>query len=105
MMDFFNNVDDISEDVAFVLYQLPKKTQGELKAQFSELSEAWGIQFVEGWHWTKIWWILALVFFLPSLLFLTLWAILKKDIQGGAGIASWWVTGATIVVGLVGTYS
>lgn len=53
--------------------------------------------------WTKIWWILGIGFFPPSLLFAILWGILKQDIQGVFGVASWWMAGATIVVGIVGT--
>jgi hypothetical protein len=107
MMDPFIHPEDIAHNASFVLRQLPKKAHGELKAsvQHFAMKDAWGIVFQEDWHWPKIGWILALGFFLPSLLFLTLWATLMKDMQGGAGIASWWVTGATIVVGLIGTYS
>jgi hypothetical protein len=105
MMDFFTDPEGIAKDAAFVVNQLPKWTEGEVKTQLSELTEMWGIQFKEGWHWPKVLWILAVGFALPSLLFGTLWALLKNDIQGGFGIATWWLTGATILVGLIGTYS
>jgi hypothetical protein len=107
MMDLSNHAETIADHAAFVWHQIPKLIGGELQHEpgSNNLTEAWGVLFHEDWHWTKIGWILALVFFIPSLLFLTLWATLKKDIQGAAGIASWWITGATILVGLVGTYS
>lgn len=61
------------------------------------------IYYKEDWNWIKIWWVLALGFFPPSLLFGVLWGILKKDIQGAFGVASWWMTAATILVGVFGT--
>lgn len=81
MMDLFMHPEDIAQDARFVLRQMPKKTHGELRAsaQHAAMKDAWGIMFQEDWHWSKIGWILALGFFLPSLLFLTLWATLMKD--------------------------
>ncbi|KAL3962979.1 hypothetical protein ACCO45_004502 [Purpureocillium lilacinum] len=69
----------------------------------SEVVEAWGIYYQEDWDWAKIWWILGAGFFPPSLLFGILWGILKQDIQGAFGVASWWMAGATVVVGIAGT--
>lgn len=102
-MDFFTNPDDIESDMAVVLRQLPKWTCGDLQSQYAEVKEAWGIYYKEGWDWKTIWWILGIGFFPPSLLFGILWGILKQDIQGAFGVASWWMAGATIVVGIVGT--
>lgn len=103
MMDFFTNPDDIELDSTLVLRQLPKWTSGNLQTPRAEVIEAWGIYYMEDWDWTKIWWILGIGFFPPSLLFGILWGILKQDIQGAFGVASWWMAGATIVVGIVGT--
>lgn len=103
MMDFFTDPENINPNCTLVIEQLPKRTCGELKSQSFELREAWGIYFKEDWDWVRIWWILALGFFPPSLLFGTLWGILKGDIQGAFGVASWWMAGATILIGIVGT--
>lgn len=103
MMDFFKNPAGIQQGASFVTQQLPKRTYGELQPQSPELTEAWGIYYQEGWDWFKIWGILAIGFFPPSLLFGILWGVLKKDIQGAFGVASWWMTGATILLGVVGT--
>lgn len=103
MMDCFTDPNSIHLDAALIWKQLPKRTCGELAPQPFELLEGWGIYFEEGWNWFKIWCILATSFFPPSLLFGLLWAILKKDVQGAFGVASWWMTGATILVGIVGT--
>jgi hypothetical protein len=103
MMDFFTDPDGIARDATLVLQQLPKKAGGELQAQSIESKEAWGIYYKEGWNWTKIWCILSFGFFPPSLLFGILWGVLRKDVQGSFGVASWWMTGATIFIGVVGT--
>ncbi|KAF2969777.1 hypothetical protein GQX73_g3796 [Xylaria multiplex] len=76
---------------------------GSINPNSHKLKVAWGIYFKEDWDWAKIWWILAAGFFPPSLLFGIMWGILKHDIQGAFGVACWWMTGATIVVGIVGT--
>ncbi|PVH90880.1 hypothetical protein DM02DRAFT_546931 [Periconia macrospinosa] len=103
MMDFFTDPDGIEPNVTLVTQQLPKRICGELRSQSFGLVEAWGIYYKEDWDWAKIWWVIAIGFFPPSLLFGILWGILKKDIQGAFGVASWWMTGATILVGIVGT--
>lgn len=102
-MDFFTDPENINPNCTMVIEQLPKRTCGELKSQSFELREAWGIYFKEDWDWVRIWWILALGFSPPSLLFGILWGILKGDIQGAFGVASWWMAGATILIGIVGT--
>ncbi|EYB24217.1 hypothetical protein FG05_10632 [Fusarium graminearum] len=103
MMDFFTNPEEIGPNSTLVLRQLPKWTLGNLQSQCTEVEEMWGIYYKEDWDWSKIWWILGLGFFPPSLLFGVLWGILQQDIQGAFGVASWWMAGATIVVGIVGT--
>lgn len=104
-MDFFTNPDGIDPNSTFILEQLPKRALGEIQSVSSNVIEAWGIYYKEGWDWFKIWWILAIGFFPPSMLFGILWAIIQEDIQGAFGVAGWWMTGATILVGIVGTYT
>ncbi|KAF4428917.1 carbohydrate-binding module family 21 [Fusarium austroafricanum] len=87
LMDFFTNPENINPD----------------SVMYTDIKELWGIYYKEDWDWPKIWAILGLGFFPPSLSFAILWGILQKDIQGAFGVASWWMAGATIVVGLVGT--
>jgi hypothetical protein len=69
-----------------------------------EQIEAWGICFKEDWNRSRIWWFLATVFGVASLLFGILWGVLEKDIQGAFGVACWWMTGSTIFIGVIGTY-
>lgn len=102
-MDFFTNPDDIASDSTLVLRQLPKRTCGDLASECSEVVEAWGIYYKEDWNWRKIWWILSLGFFPPSVLFGILWGALNHDIQGAFGVASWWMATGALVLGLVAT--
>jgi hypothetical protein len=103
MMDYLTDPDGIDPDLSSVLAQLPKHARGELETHPDNLVEAWGIYFRRDWDWSKILWILGLGFFLPSLLFGMLWAVLIKDIQGAFGVAAWWMAGTTVIFGMVGT--
>lgn len=105
MMDFFTDPDGLSPHSTLVLDQLPKRTCGELSSDPTELVDAWGVYYKEDWDVVKILWVLSVGFFIPSVLFGVLWATLREDIQGGFAIASWWMTGATLLIGLVGTCS
>jgi hypothetical protein len=105
MMSLFNDPDSIQSGAALIMQQLPKRLNGKLYSPCFEQEEAWGIYYEEGWNWAKIWLFLAIGFFLPSLVFGVLWGILKRDVQGAFGIASWWMTGATIILGVIGTCS
>lgn len=104
MMDFFNNPQYIAPNSTLIVQQLPKRACGKLQNEYINPTEAWGIFYKEDWNWAKIWWILALGFFPPSLLFGVLWTVFKQDISGAFGVASWWMAGASIIVGIVGTY-
>ncbi|KAI1120584.1 hypothetical protein F5Y10DRAFT_289549 [Nemania abortiva] len=109
MMDFFFDPDSIAPGSTLVTQQIPKRTSRELRSQSSDLTEAWGIYYKEGWHWVKIWWILAIGIFLPGLSFGITWGVLKRDIQGAVGIAISCMMGAAnivvILVGITGIYS
>ena len=104
MMDHFTDPDSIGPDKTFVLNRLPKRAIGELQTHPDDLIEAWGIYFKQGWDLRKIFLILGLGSFPPSLLFGVLWAVLMDDIQGGFGVAAWWVSMAAVFLGIVGTY-
>ncbi|GKZ29560.1 hypothetical protein AbraIFM66950_005398 [Aspergillus brasiliensis] len=104
MMDFFMHPEYISPNSTLIVQQLPKRACGKLHGEYGSLTEAWGIYYKEDWNWAKIWWILALGFFPPGLLFGVLWAVYKQDISGAFGVASWWMAGASIIVGILSTY-
>lgn len=103
MMQLFKDPDSLISGADSFLQQLPKKMSGELHSDGMEMKVAWGIFYREDWDWMRIWVALGVAFFPPSLLFGILWGIMRQDIQGAFGVASWWMTGATIAVGIVGT--
>jgi hypothetical protein len=103
MMDLFKDPEGMKSNVDIILQQLPKKMNGELNSVGAEMMEAWGIFFRDDWNWTRIWVVLGVAFFPPSLLFGILWGIIRQDIQGAFGVASWWMTGATIAIGIIGS--
>jgi hypothetical protein len=103
MMDFFKYPDSRIAGADWILQQLPKKIGAGLDPNRADMSQAWGIFYREDWDWMRIWIVLGVAFFPPSLLFGILWGILRQDIQGAFGVASWWMAGATIAIGIVGT--
>lgn len=103
MMELFKDPDSRRPHADFILRQLPKKVDTELDLDEVEMMDAWGIFYREDWDWTRIWVVLGLAFFPPSLLFGILWGIMRQDIQGAFGVASWWMASATIAVGIIGT--
>ena len=68
-MSFFNHPEEIGDRSNRVFRQIPKYTGGELPSEPDDDMEAWGLSFKEGWDWSKIWWILGVGFFPPSLMF------------------------------------
>jgi hypothetical protein len=103
MMQLFEDPSSLNPCADSFLQRLPKKMSGELDSNGMKMIVAWGICYREDWDWMRIWVALGVAFFPPSLLFGILWGIMRHDIQGAFGVASWWMTGATIAVGIVGT--
>jgi hypothetical protein len=104
-MDMFTDPDSIQKGSTFVVDQFPKRTCGELSSNCTELVHAWGICYKEDWNFIRIWWVLGIGFFVPSMLFGVLWAVFREDVQGAFGIASWWMTGGTLLIGILGACS
>lgn len=88
----------IHEDQTFVLEQLPKRTNGELRGSTTQPVEGWGIYYEEGWNIDLILGIVLVVFLLASLLFGILWSCLRLDIQGAFGVSSYMVTASGILI-------
>jgi hypothetical protein len=105
MMDLFKDPNILKPGAKLILHQLPKKLNTELDLDGPEIMEAWGIFYREDWNWARIWVVLGIAFFPPGLLFGVIWGIMRQDIQGAFGVASWWMSVATIAIGLVGTCS
>ena len=48
-----------------------------------------GRSLVEGWHFGINILLAYLILMAASIVFLVCWAVLKKDVQGASGVASW----------------
>ncbi|UPX13887.1 uncharacterized protein EKO05_0004383 [Ascochyta rabiei] len=88
MMHMLYAPDCLDEDDAYVLGQLPKKTDGKLQEVIGTPTEGWGLYLQEDVDISTLLGIVFIVLFLASLLFLILWTVLKDDIQGGSGVSA-----------------
>lgn len=86
-----------------MLCSIPKKLEGRLMGQLHAPVFGWGIHFREGWHWNRIWAAMLVLFVLGSLVFAVLWTVFQHDIQGAFGVASWWMSVGTILLGYAAT--
>jgi hypothetical protein len=90
LMHLYSNPSCASDDRTVLFAQFPKKIQERLVVcPVKGVSVGWGIQFVEGWHWFKIWLLSFSLFGLGGLVFAVLWAVLKHDVQGAFGVAAY----------------
>ncbi|KAE8442247.1 hypothetical protein EG329_003718 [Mollisiaceae sp. DMI_Dod_QoI] len=97
MMHLFQNP-DCAEDEALCVSRFPKKLKEKLKCN-GGVNPGWGLQFVEGWDWKKIWLIVFAFFGLGSLLIGVLWARYEHSIQDAFAIAAYMIGFATVTVG------
>ncbi|KAL9634823.1 MAG: hypothetical protein Q9164_003854 [Protoblastenia rupestris] len=92
---------DHAEETGLCLDRMPKKLRQRLSVcPRRGTSLGWGVHFVEGLHWTKLY-ALGLTGLLLGVLFGVLWAKLRDDVQGGFGIAACIMLGFTFTVGIV----
>ncbi|KAF2175152.1 hypothetical protein K469DRAFT_680377 [Zopfia rhizophila CBS 207.26] len=103
MMHLFSSPGCINSSQVWVYNQFPKRMCGRLMGQPDEPAEGWGVHFQEGWDWPKIWAVILILFLGGSTLFGVLYAALNKDVQSAFGIASYWITTATILLGYLAT--
>lgn len=90
-----------SQTLAF--NQFPKKLHQKLVARLDKEAIGWGIYIREGLNWNKVWALMVIAFIGGSLIFSILWTVLKHDTQGAFGVASWWLTMCTVVLGYFAT--
>jgi hypothetical protein len=98
LMHMLTSPQCINADKTFVLQQLPKRTEGELRGSIGRPAEGWGIHFEEGWDFDVLIGIVLAIFLVGSLLFAVLWSHFKLDVQGAFGVSSYMVTGSGIFV-------
>lgn len=93
----------IEDGQTLALNQFPKKLHQRLAAKLDREAVGWGIYIREGLDWNKIWALMIGAFVAGSLIFGVLWTVLEHDIQGAFGVASWWLTMCTVVLGYFAT--
>ena len=84
------------------LSKIPKKTEGLawLPVHPQGCKVGWGLQFVEGLHWMKLW-IFGSMGFVISAMLGVAWAILKRDMQIGFEVAAWVLMDLIFTTGLI----
>lgn len=101
LMHIFNHPDHVDGET-ICLNRFPKRINGRLgsSANGSHAVVGWGIEFVEGRHWKKVWGIGCVVAVL-SLFLGTLWSCRTGDVQGGFAIAGYVMAFLLFIMGAV----
>jgi hypothetical protein len=98
LMHWLSSPNCIDPKATTVLYQLPKRTKGELKGANGQSVEGWGIHFQEGFELGLVFRMVVAVMLLASILFGILWSYFKMDVQGAFGVSSYLATLAGLSV-------
>ena len=100
LMHVYEHPED-AEASGICLQKIPKKIRGRLLVCPSRgTGLGWGIHFVEGLHWTKLW-CLGLAGFLSSIAFGATWSMVDKDLQGGFRVAAYMIVAFTFTMGVL----
>lgn len=85
---------------AIILLRSPKKRKQRL-AVCPQMGTniGWGLYLVEGWAITKLWLLAVTIFLSSSLVFAVTWSVLGHDVQGGFGVATYFIALASLVIG------
>ena len=93
---------ECADETGLLFGRIPKKLKERLAVCTQKGSSlGWGIHFVEGWHFGIIILLAYLILMVASYVFLVCWAMLKKDVQGASGVASWVLAFLALGVGSV----
>ena len=95
----YHHPEAAENDRCKLLPRFPKKVEERLVYAHQDIQMGWGIHFVEGWKWDRIWMLLLVLFLLGSLAFAVCWWLLEHDLQGAFAVASYVITFLTLVVG------
>jgi len=79
------------------LRRLPKKVNDSILGLNEELVTGWGVHIIEGPNWLAVWQV-ALCIVFTSGLFGILWSVLRSDVSGAFGVASWITSVLTILM-------
>jgi hypothetical protein len=96
---------DHAADGTLCVQRFPKKLRERLQLCPQQgVGHGWGIYIVEGLQWSKLW-VMGFAGFLASTLVGASWSVVKRDVQGGFGLAGfllifWIFTLGTVQAGL-----
>ncbi|KAF2721863.1 hypothetical protein K431DRAFT_202471, partial [Polychaeton citri CBS 116435] len=93
LLHLFKHPEDYDGELITYL-RAPKKKTGRL-----QIGAGYGINLVEGFETSKVWMLMSILFALGSLVFGTVWAWKRHDVQGAFGVAAWICTFAVLATG------
>ena len=100
MMHLFQHPEH-AEDETVCLDKIPKKLRERLRLCPSRgTGLGWGIHFVEGLNWVKVW-AFGSAGLLLSVLFGLVWSVLRDDVQGGFGVTACMMLVFTFTISLI----
>ncbi|CAN9142311.1 unnamed protein product [Alternaria sp. RS040] len=92
---------DVHEDQTHICRWVPKRKGTTLDVDpKTELADAWGLYFEEGWDPNDIMTLFGLVF-VASLVFLVCWSKYTSDVSAASGVSSYMITVASIAISLL----
>ncbi|KAI5374350.1 hypothetical protein J4E82_006920 [Alternaria postmessia] len=92
---------DVHEDQTHIYRWVPKRKGTILDVDpKTELADAWGLYFEEGWDPNDIMTLFGLVF-VVSLIFLVCWSKYTSDVSAASGVSSYMITVAGIAISLL----
>lgn len=99
LMHIYHHPEDAEQETV-CLTRFPKRMKERLKLGEAEMPVGWGIEFVEGIHWNKVW-CFGFAIVVVSFIVGVGWSWWKRDVQGGFGIAGYMMAFLTFMVGMV----
>lgn len=100
LMHLYEHPED-AENTGICLDKIPKKLrQRLLVCPDRGTGLGWGIHFVEGLNWMKLW-VIGLAGFIASVAFGVSWSVAKDDIQGGFGVTACMMVILTFTTGIL----
>ncbi|KAF7507687.1 hypothetical protein GJ744_010240 [Endocarpon pusillum] len=99
LMHIYHHPEDADSETV-CLTRFPKRVKERLKLGGTDVPVGWGIEFVEGVHWNKVW-CFGFAIVLISLVMGIVWSCVKRDVQSGFGIAGFMMAFLTFMVGML----
>lgn len=93
---------ECADETGILFDRIPKKLKERLAVCPQKGSSlGWGIHFVEGWHIGIVTLLAYAILVLASFVFFICWAVLKQDVQGASGVATYVLAFLTLGIGSV----